>query len=181
MTEQEQKNQETLERVRASLGARYRREKRFRLFGLSSAITGLLFVAFLFISIVGNGYTAFWQNHVELAINFDPALIDPEATGDPKIIGSANFEKLARNGLATVFPDVSGRRDRRSLNRLLSSGAGYRLREMTLENPSLIGTTQPVWLPVDDEVDMLIKGYIDRELPEGSRRIKDQQIAWWTN
>ena len=34
-----------------------------------------------------------------------------------------------------------------------------------------------IWLPLDDEVDMLIKGNIDENLPEQSRRISDLQIS----
>ena len=169
---------ETLDRVRAGLAARYRRERRFRLFGALSAILGLVFVLVLFISIIGNGYSAFWQTHVRLDVTFDPEVVDPEGTGDPKIIGKANFDKLVRASLADVFPAVSGRRDRRTLNRLLSAGAGYQLREMAISDPSLIGQTRSLWLPVDDEVDMLVKGNVNRELPETSRRLKDLQIGW---
>ena len=79
---------------------------------------------------------------------------------------------MAKQALAQLFPDVSGRRDKRSLNRLLSAGAGFELREKVLSDPGLIGTTQSLWLPVDDEIDMLIKGNIDRNLPEASRRVE---------
>jgi phosphate transport system permease protein len=168
----------TLEKVRAGLAARYRRERRFKMFGALSAIIGLLFVVVLFASIISNGYSAFWQTKIKLDISFDQELIDPEGTGGLDIIGSANYDKLVRAALGDLFPDVSGRRDRRSLNRLLSSGAGFKLRELVLDDPSVIGTTRSLWLPADDEVDMLIKGNIDRDLPETSRRLKDQQIAW---
>jgi phosphate transport system permease protein len=143
-----------------------------------STCLGLLFVLFLFVSIISNGYTAFWQTQVRLEIDFDAQLIDPDGTGDAKIIGSANFDKLVRTAVGQLFPEVTDRRGRRSLNRLMSAGAGFELREMTLADPALIGTRQTLWLPADDEVDMLIKGYIDRDVPEGSRRIKDQQILW---
>ena len=42
----------------------------------------------------------------------------------------------------------------------------------------MIGTTQPVWLLADDDVDQFWKGYVDREAREQDRRIKDQQIGW---
>jgi len=41
-----------------------------------------------------------------------------------------------------------------------------------------VGTEIKIWVPADDEIDMLLKGYIDRNLPEGDRRVSDQQIAW---
>ena len=49
---------------------------------------------------------------------------------------------------------------------------------MVLADPALIGSTRAVWLLADDDVDMLIKGHIEREVPEDERRIKDNQLAW---
>ena len=45
-------------------------------------------------------------------------------------------------------------------------------------DPQLIGTTKPVWVLADDEVDMFVKGHIPRDVPEAERRISDQQAAW---
>ena len=33
-------------------------------------------------------------------------------------------------------------------------------------------------MAVDDDVDMLLKGHIRRDAPEGSRRLSDKQLAW---
>jgi phosphate transport system permease protein len=35
-----------------------------------------------------------------------------------------------------------------------------------------------LWVPADDDVDMVIKGHIDRDVPESDRRVKDNQMAW---
>ncbi len=40
---------------------RHRKEKSFRIFGLSAVVIGLLFVALLFGSILAKGLPAFWQ------------------------------------------------------------------------------------------------------------------------
>ncbi len=77
-----------------------------------------------------------------------------------------------------LFPDVSGRRDKRSLYGLISGGASFQVREMLLQDRSLIGKVVPVWVPADDDVDMLIKGHMDRSVPEEERRLKDKQLAW---
>ena len=60
----------------------------------------------------------------------------------------------------------------------MSTGARDALRERVRAAPELIGSTQELWLPADDEVDMYWKGYVDRELPEAERRLSDQQLAW---
>lgn len=59
----------------------------------------------------------------------------------------------------------------------MSSGASIKIQQLVLEDLSLIGKTINIWLPLDDEVDMLIKGNIDVNLPEQSRRISDLQIS----
>ncbi len=165
-------------KVRASLAARHRSEQRFRLYGCLAIVLGLSFIGLLFFSIISNGYTAFWQTHAELEIFFDPELIDPEMTRDPTLMGRANFDRLVRNALGAVFPEVTQRRDRRNLNKLMSIGAGYRLRDMLLADTSLLGQRRNIWLPVDDEVDMLVKGHTSRDGDSAKRRLKDQQIVW---
>ncbi len=61
---------------------------------------------------------------------------------------------------------------------LVSSGAAFQLRNQVLKDPDLIGGTQPVWVPADDDLDMLIKGRSDRSAPESERRLNDKQLAW---
>jgi phosphate transport system permease protein len=47
-----------------------------------------------------------------------------------------------------------------------------------LQDPSLIGKTLPVEIPAGADIDMLLKGRIDRRLPEAERRVSDDQIRW---
>ena len=61
---------------------------------------------------------------------------------------------------------------------LVSSGASFQLRDMVLQQPGIIGETREIWVPADDDVDMLIKGHINREGAESDRRLKDNQLAW---
>jgi phosphate transport system permease protein len=78
------------------------------------------------------------------------------------------------------FPDVTERREKQALFALVSaSGATNHLRQMVVENPSLIGQTVQVVVPASDQVDQLLKGYIDRDLPEARRpKMTDAQIVW---
>ena len=41
-----------------------------------------------------------------------------------------------------------------------------------------MGKTERIWLPVNDDVDMMVKGQIDRNVAESDRTLKDNQIAW---
>ncbi|MBK9130251.1 MAG: phosphate ABC transporter permease PstA [Gammaproteobacteria bacterium] len=168
----------TIEIVRAGLKRRQAAEKRFRLYGVAAIVLGLVFLSVLFVSIVGNGYTAFAQTYIKLPVNFDSAVIDPEGTHDPEVLGGADYAGLVKTSLREMFPAVTERGERRALYSIISNGAGFELRDMVLGDPGLIGTRQEVWLVADDEIDMLIKGHVDRSLPELDRRIKDDQIAW---
>jgi phosphate transport system permease protein len=168
----------TTDIVRAGLEKRYKREMRFRRLGLTAIIIGLIFLSMLFISIVSKGYTAFWQTFVQLEIYLDESVIDPDGTRDPAVLSAANYGGIVKQSLRDMYPEVTGRRDKRTLYGLVSTGASYRLQDYVIANPEQIGSTIQFWVPADDDVDMLMKGHFDRDKPEAQRRIKDQQIAW---
>ena len=170
---------DTADIVRESLKKRYRAERRFRAMGLGAIALGILFVVILFTSIVSKGYTAFVQTRIALEIHFDPEVIDPDGTRDMEAIArTADFAKLYKEALKEQFPDVSGRRPLRELYNLVSNGTTYRLRDMIVQDPDIIGTRQTLWVVADDEIDMLNKGFVDRDAPESDRRLSDQTIGW---
>jgi phosphate transport system permease protein len=162
----------TIDIVNLSLQRRYRAERRFRFYGLAAIVMSLVFLALLFVSIFGKGYSAFRQTHVRLEVFFDPEVLRQDT------LVNADYAALVRESLLKKFPQAEGRQDRRQLTALVSSGAVYRLRDMVLKDPELVGKTVEAWLPADDDVDMLIKGHFRRDLPESERRVSDKQIAW---
>ncbi len=181
MTDQAQKNGGNAwqsEKFLKNLTKRKRAERRFRLTGLLAIITALTLLAILLFSIVSKGYTAFVQTFVTLDITFAESVIDPNGTRDPVELRTANYTKLVQNSLREKFPDVTGRRDLRRLFSLVSGDADIKLREMVENDPELIGKTIPVSLLAGDDVDMVNKGYIDRNLVEDDRRVKDKELAW---
>ncbi|MCF6291751.1 MAG: phosphate ABC transporter permease PstA [Desulfobacterales bacterium] len=163
--------------VNQGLARRYKAERRFKLYGVVAIVASLAFLALLFISITGKGYSAFFQTFVQLDIHFDPAFIGKD---DP---AAANFPGLVKKNLRQEFPGVTSRKDKKKLYALISSGAAFQLRDMVKNDPSLANTTRKVWVPADDDVDMLIKGHISRHGDESDRRLNDKQLAWidkWT-
>lgn len=167
----------TARKVEAGLKRRYRAERRFRAFGIASIALGLAFLLLLFGSIIANGYTAFLQTQMQLTVELPADEIDPEGTGDPEVISGASFGKLIKLAMLEAFPDV-GRSEQRQLFALVSNGASFQLRDRLTANPGLVGDTLDIWVPADDNVDMLMKGHIDRELPESNRLLSDRQIEW---
>ncbi|MDH3738995.1 MAG: phosphate ABC transporter permease PstA [Alphaproteobacteria bacterium] len=163
----------------AQLRRRYRAETRFRLYGIAAIFFAIGILALLLGSIISTGASAFTQTEIALDVQFDTATIDPNGERDPEVLARANYRKLARAGLSVVFPDVSGRRDKRDLARLISSGADLALRDRVLADPSIIGTTQRIWVKSGADIDSLNKGQISRDVVESDRRVKDNQIAWF--
>ncbi|MCP5142398.1 MAG: phosphate ABC transporter permease PstA [Gammaproteobacteria bacterium] len=168
-----------MNRVRAGLARRYATERRFRMYGVLAILMSLFFLVLLFTTIIGNGYTAFLQTHIKLDITFDQALLDPSGKGDlAEISRTGDFNGVVKAALREAFPEVTKRGDRKSLYNLASGGAGFELRDMLMADPSLMGKTVSVWLTADDEIDMFMKGHIDRDVPEDDRRVKDLTIEW---
>jgi phosphate transport system permease protein len=168
----------TIDIVRAGMNKRKAAERRFKLYGKMAIGMGLMFLLLLFGSIVSNGYTAFVQTYVKLEVYIDPDRIDPAGKRDTQELSRADYGGLVKATLRDMFPEVQSRREKRQLYRLVSTGASYQLRELVMQDPELIGQKLSLWVPADDEIDMLMKGHIDRKSAEDDRRVKDNQIAW---
>ncbi|MCZ0951162.1 MAG: DUF3333 domain-containing protein, partial [Rhodospirillaceae bacterium] len=166
------------ERVAEGIARRYRRERNFRLAGLGAVLVGLAFLGFFFYTLVGNGYTAFLQTHIQLDVELSADVIDPDGERDPQVLGRADYQGVIRNALRARFPDVTSRNELRELFALVSPGAGFELRSDVLANPGLVGETLSLRVVADDDVDMLIKGHMDRAADESLRRISDRQLGW---
>jgi len=166
------------EAARARVRRRYRAEKRFRAYGIISIVLALSFLAILFVTVIGKGYSAFTQTEILLPIQLDPAVLGIEGAPDEAKISSANYGAAVKAAIRAEFPEVSGRRDLRQLYELVSSSAGYELRALALKDPALIGTTRDVWVPASDDIDVLVKGHVSMTSAESDRRVNDRQIAW---
>jgi len=164
--------------INAGMARRRAAERRFRLYGRVAIGLGLAFLVILFASIIANGYTAFWQTHIRLDIPLEASVIDPDGKRDPEALRRADYGGLVKQTLRGMFPEASGRRERMALYGLVSTGAAFDLRDRVVADPSLIGQTVSLWVPADDDIDMLMKGNIQRAAPEKDRRLKDNQLAW---
>jgi len=165
----------TREKVEASLGRRRRRELFFRSFGILATLVGVLFLATFFSTLIAQGSSAFMQTHLDLEIEFSEEVLAPNGELD---LQYADFDGIARTALRQKFPNATSRGDRRQLNQLVSIGAGYQIRDAIVANPELLGKKVTMTVPAAANVDMVIKGNIDRDTPEEQRPVSDQQLVW---
>ena len=153
-------------------------ERRYRSYGIVAIALSIGFLVLMLATIVVQGFGAFTQTKLGLSIAFSEDVLDPQGTRDEKTLRTANYTKLVRNALQAQFPDVTGRRNLRELGKLASSGAGFELRQMVLDDPSLIGSTKKVWLTASDDIDMLVKGNIALSEDNVGGRVSKQQARW---
>ncbi len=164
--------------VRARLRKRNAAARRFRFLCQAAVGCSLGFLFLLLATLCVRGYQGFFQALVEVDIYFDPQVLDPDGSGDPEVLASANYAGLVRSSLQEILPNTEGRQARRALGGLISIGAAYELQNMVAADPTLVGSRQSLSLVASDEVDLLIKGELSREVKESERQLSDQQIAW---
>lgn len=181
------------QKVIASLRKRHRKEKTFRALGLSAVLISLALVALLFINIFAKGIPAFWQSAITLDIYFDPKIINipqkPVQNADESDndfrqrdlawqneVGFINFNRLITDSLQKVLPDAA--KNRRDLARVVTSGERFALRDMVVADPSIIGQTRTLHLLTDANIDVWLKGNIDRSLPDSQQQLSPKMREW---
>lgn len=165
--------------VAAGLKRRYAAERRFRLYGVIAIVASVLMLAILLVTVVRTGYPAFTQTMIRLDVTLYPQDIDPDGTRRPEVLGTADYQKLVRDALDDLFPEVTTRQERRELGAMISPGATYVIRDQVLADPGLIGKRVNVLLPFKDDIDQLAKGHIAAGDQESERRVSDKQIDWF--
>ena len=165
-------------KIKANLGKRYAQERRFKTYGILSISVSFVFLIIFLANIFSIGLPAFQQTYIQLDVHIDPAKLGIDASASQQELFAAPYDKLIYNALAEMFPDAKDRKQKRARKQLVSSASIYDLRDQVVANPQLIGTKQSIWVLAKDDVDVFIKGNIDRNLPESDRRLKDFQIAW---
>jgi phosphate transport system permease protein len=164
--------------VEAGLKKRYAREKRFRMFGLISILISLAFLVVLLTDIISKGYPAFQQTYIKVDVTINSQTLGLTADSTEDELYTASYSRIIRDSLRAKFPEVKDRKQRRALNNLVSKSAAYDIRDKVVADPSLLNTTASYWFLAKDDVDVFMKGNIDRDLPESDRRVKDYQLEW---
>jgi phosphate transport system permease protein len=166
-------------KIAKGLKKRHNASRRLKAYGVAAIVIAIGFLAILMTTIASNGYTALQQTklQVELTIPAEKLRAD-DGTIDPVKSRNFNWNGLVNKAFRADFPDVSALLDQRALGNLLSQNAGYEIR-LQIEADGIIpdGSTK-VWIKTSDDVDMLMKGRLDRRVDETQRRLSDRQIDW---
>jgi phosphate transport system permease protein len=156
--------------LRRRIRARYRAERRFRLYGVAAIGAAVLALGLLLVSIAWRAQPAFFEHRVRLTVHYDPALLATDDSGGAGL-ARANYGAVVKQSLRSLFPEVTGRREMRELNSLISIGAPFELRDRALADPALVGQHEQLWLLLSDEADLYLKGAAGSGLSKA-------QIGW---
>ena len=146
------------EASRKRIARRRAAETRLKAYGiLALFLAGAALVALLS-SVVTKAGGALTETYITMPVTLEAAEIDPDGTGDPKIIRRGDFSGLTKDTLKAQFPDAKGRTTRRQLYDLTSSGAAFELGDMVAADPSLVGETIDYRFLASDVTDLYLKG-----------------------
>ncbi len=141
-------------------------------------LIGFVFLFILLADIVSKGYPAFTQHYINVSVNLDPEVLGLEPEASREQMYSADYLGAIKGSLRAMFPEVTGRKEKKQLYRLISIGAEYDLRDMVLADPALIGHTSDIWLRAHSEAGSYLKGQVTADIPQSDRKVKDLQMAW---
>ncbi len=145
----------------ARVRRRYAAETRFKTYGRLAIAAAVVMLGILLFSIVGRGWTAFFQTQIAVDVFLDPNEIQIERNADGEIIDiDGEFRSLVNEALFALFPNVEERTERRALRNLVTRDAAFELRAAVENDPDLIDRTVRVWITSSDDVDTYVKGQI---------------------
>ncbi|MEX2519626.1 MAG: phosphate ABC transporter permease PstA [Paracoccaceae bacterium] len=160
----------TSDAAKKRLKSRYAGDRKLMFAGMAALGFAVLMLFTLVGSLLSTGWQAFTQTHVALSFTITPEHVDAE---DPQ---RGNYRAIVGETVAALFPDL-GRAELRDARGIVSNGAENQLRDMLLDDPSLVGSVIELRVPVADPYDQLSKGYVDRNAPEDERRLNDAALA----
>jgi phosphate transport system permease protein len=152
--------------------SRARTETQFKWFGRIAIGISLIFLFVMVGSIVMKGKSALVSSDVAITVALGPDAVDPND------IMATRFDALMKKSLREMFPEITSRKDKKKLYGLLSVDMGFELRDQILQNSKLLGQPQKLWFTASDDVDLFLKGSVDRTVSEDNRRISDMEISW---
>ncbi|WP_031297786.1 phosphate ABC transporter permease PstA [Sphingobium lactosutens] len=136
--------------MRKRIARRYAAERRFRLLGLGAVLLSAAFLAFLLVTMMGNGLRGFTRTEIALKVDFpaSPMLLDPQAITD---------EALANANLPMVTSSVAEKQLGEGADALLAPTAWTSLRDAIKADPTILNRTEVIRVPASTDIDLAAK------------------------
>ena len=157
------------------LKKRYRAEKRFKFYGLTSVILAILFVLFLVNVIFSKGKGAFSRTTISVEVDFNTEKLELKNNPTNEEIQDTDFYDLSIESLLNVYK-TNGLKEEKDLIRVFSPDYEIEIKNFIIENKGFLNKTTIIELTASDDIDQLNKGNYPRHLPEERRRISDFQL-----
>ena len=157
------------------LKKRYRAEKRFKFYGLTSVILAILFVLFLVNVIFSKGKGAFSRTTISVEVDFNTEKLEIKNNPTNEEIQDTDFYDLSIESLLNVYK-TNGLKEEKDLIRIFSPDYEFEIKNFIIENKGFLNKTTIIELTASDDIDQLNKGNYPRHLPEERRRISDFQL-----
>ncbi|UJQ93053.1 phosphate ABC transporter permease PstA [Mariluticola halotolerans] len=151
---------------------RYAADARLRWYGRIAISVAILLLLTLLVTISAGGYKAFIQTHATIDFPISEELVD---RADP---AKGDWRAVVRNGIEAAIPGIAAS-ELRKAQQILTNNTQFFVRDAVVADPSVIGKTLTMRVPVSDPYDQMQKGVVSRHLPEERRRLTDREIEWF--
>ncbi len=162
----------TGEAMERRIRRRYAAERRFRAWGLAAVVLSVAFLAFLLVTMVGNGARGFSRTEVTVPIDLAtaPVFVTPAQLKEP---GAARaLAAVDLEGVVAQAADAAYGADGAAL---LSPNAWTTVRDRLLDDPSLLTSRTDFHLPAATTLDAAAKGgATDPAVARQLDRLKDR-------
>lgn len=159
--------------IQGGLARRYAGEARFRFYGIAALAFAGLMLAVLLLTILRPGLGGFMRH--ELRLEIDTAPFANILKKDPE---SMDFYTHTHAMLRSTTEGSLSKIELHKLYQLIGFFSASAVKKQVMEHPEQWHDAVTVWVPLSDNADQLLKGRIDRTVPEIERPLSDQQLAW---
>mgnify|MGYP003310438625 FL=1 len=165
------------ERIIALRKKRSAQDLRFKYYGFIAMCLALAVLVFLLYSIFSRGFSAFQKTTILLEINYDQEVLKLTPDSTDQEIDKGKFFKVKKNALNNVFENLS-KSDAKLIKKLFSTNIDKEIKNYYIDNPSVLNTTQKLWVTAHSNVDQMLKGNSRRDVPEDRRKLNDIQLSF---
>lgn len=155
--------------MRKRIARRYAAERRFHLLGLGAVLLSAAFLAFLLVTMMGNGLRGFTRTEIALKVDFpaSPLLLDPQAITN---------EALANANLPMVTSAVAEKMLGKDADALLAPTAWLSLRDAIKADPTVLNRTEIIRVPASTDIDLAAKSDGSPEAEAAVKRLNQAGI-----